>query len=85
MSKHPWRRYTNTFRCPPECPNRKPGCQDHCEQHARERLEYDERKKLELERKSIDGYIARKANYYRDRRVKSNKHLSSFGTPNGKT
>lgn len=34
----------NIFTCGSDCPNRKPGCHDHCEKYQKERAEYNRRK-----------------------------------------
>lgn len=84
MSNHPWRASTHMFKCPPECPDRKPGCQDHCEQHAKDMVKWEERRKLELDRRHLDNYVTERVVYYRDRKAKSAKHSALYKTPSNK-
>lgn len=58
-SNHPWRTKSRYFHCEPDCPRRKPGCQDHCEQHAQDRANYDADMATDREDKAVDGYVAR--------------------------
>lgn len=77
MSKHPWRAGFRMFNCPPKCPDRKPGCQDKCEQHIREKENWDELRRLESERKYIDNYVATRVTINRDLKAKANKASGS--------
>ena len=71
MSNHPWRRMTHIFTCEPDCPERKPGCQDHCEKYIREKAEHDKRVSIENTRNYLDSYTTRRIMCYRDRKAKS--------------
>lgn len=56
--------------CKPNCPDRKPACQDHCEFHAERKRIYAEKKAKAESGKKADQYVSEaKANNY-DRRVK---------------
>lgn len=61
-SNHPWRTKSRYFHCPPDCANRKPGCQDHCEQHAKDKAKYDADMATDREGRAVDGYVARAVN-----------------------
>lgn len=50
---------SRTFTCEPNCPTRRPGCQDHCEKHQAEKAAYEARK-AELRRDSdVRDYIVK--------------------------
>lgn len=78
MSNHPWRARNGTFNCPPDCENRKPGCQDHCEQHAKDKAKYEERKRVELQRTNVDDYVISKLAYNSNQQVLHAKHKRRF-------
>ena len=40
------------FNCPPNCPNRKPACQDHCPTYLEKRAEWDALMAAEKKRKA---------------------------------
>ena len=80
-SNHPWRTHNHDFTCEPKCPNRKPGCQDHCEKHNRERAEHMRKKKILDEKKHIDEYTFKQISDHRDaeaKRVKQSKPAANF-------
>ena len=46
--------------CIPNCPERRPGCQDHCEYHRKKKAENERRKEFKRKREILDSYeIAR--------------------------
>lgn len=45
------------FDCPPNCPERKPACQDHCERYAEKRALHDELMAKEKQRRDVENYI----------------------------
>ena len=45
------------FTCEPDCANRRPGCQDHCEKHKREKAAWDERRAILQREASITNYV----------------------------
>ena len=68
MSKHPWRTASHGFSCPPDCPKRKPGCQDHCEQHAKDKEKWAANKRKQFIEVGLDRYAAERMNRYRNKR-----------------
>ncbi len=70
MSNHPWRENSRMFSCTPNCPKRKPGCQDHCEQHAKDKANYNKRKKIAQLESSLDDYVRLQVMNSRDKRNK---------------
>lgn len=57
---HPWRPKNGIFKCPPDCPRRKPGCQDRCEQHKEQKAKHNERVSIsEGERAARDYTVMR--------------------------
>ena len=53
------------FNCPPDCPKRKPGCQDHCKTYLDKRAELDalnaaERKRKEAATLTIEAITRKK-------------------------
>ena len=70
MPNHPWRQRSHIFTCEPDCMNRKPGCQDHCEKHLREKAEWDKRKAVSDRRTHLDYYISKRVAYYKDIQAK---------------
>lgn len=80
-SNHPWRTPNHDFSCEPNCPKRKPGCQDHCEKHQRELAEHLRKKRILDEKKHIDGYASKLIYENRDaeaKRVKRPKPAANF-------
>ena len=68
----------SVFTCEPNCPERRPGCQDHCEKHQRELAEHLRLKALERQRREVDCYISdNKAKKY-NARVKSKKGFVGY-------
>lgn len=57
-TNHPWRTKSREFTCEPDCPKRKPACQDHCEKHQREKAEHERKKRIYDEQRHIDGYAS---------------------------
>jgi hypothetical protein len=58
-NNHPWRTNSRYFNCPPDCVDRKPGCQDHCEKHAASRQKYDADRAAARAERAVDEYFAR--------------------------
>lgn len=81
MSNHPWRRASYMFSCKPDCPKRKPGCQDHCEQHAKDRAKWDERAAIERRERTIDQYTNNLIRECKDTRARCNVHGLLKKTP----
>ena len=53
------------FDCKPDCPERKPGCHDHCERYQKKRAQLDawnaaERKRKEAAVPTIDTLVKKK-------------------------
>ena len=80
MSNHPWRARNGRFNCPPNCENRKPGCQDRCEQYAKDKARDAERKRAESQRTSVDEYIVSKLAYNSTQQVLHSKRKRRFQT-----
>lgn len=62
--------------CEPNCPRRKPGCQDHCGYHAERKRIYEERKKQVSTYKEANRYTHDTMAKNFDRRIKRQR---SFG------
>lgn len=71
MSNHPWRSGRRMFDCGADCPNRKPGCQDHCEKYARDKAKWDERMATERQQAMLNQYVTKRTGYYRDKQARS--------------
>lgn len=84
MSNHPWRTNKVYFNCPPNCPNRKPGCQDHCERYAKDRAIYNEHKRIERDRKKLDHYVCAKLAQNKEEQLHREKHKRTFRSPSHK-
>lgn len=67
------------FHCPPNCPDRKPACQDHCPIHAKDKAEYEKLKAAEYKKKLVDYYVTDRIANDHDARTKKKK---SFGKSN---
>ena len=74
---HPWRT-RNSFTCPPNCPERKPACQDHCEHHLREKAEHNRKMEAVRLEKQIDSYAAEGIRTCRDIKAKRAKHKGKY-------
>lgn len=74
MSNHPWRERRRMFNCPPNCPKRKPGCQDHCDIYAKDRAEWDKHRATERVQENLDIYTNKRMARYMDRMARSDKH-----------
>lgn len=62
--------------CEPDCPRRKPGCQDHCEFHAERKRIYEERKaQLNVGKEAAHYTHEAKAKNF-DRRIKRERSFS---------
>lgn len=68
----------SVFTCEPNCPRRRPGCQDHCEKHQRERAEHLRLKAIARRNRDVDCYISDNKAKKFNARVKSKK--VSLGT-----
>ena len=70
------------FNCPPDCPERKPGCQDHCRTYLDKKEEWDalkaaERKRKEAATLTIENIVRKKDVQARIRRnIPSHKRKS---------
>ena len=67
------------FHCPPNCPKRKPACQDTCPIHIEDKKNWNALKAKERQRKEIDYYVAERMANDVDAR---NKIQKSFGKSN---
>lgn len=65
------------FNCPPDCPKRKPGCQDHCDTYLTAKVKHDARKKEYYGDRDIRQYIAEKNCKARDIDAKHRKDSRS--------
>lgn len=74
MSEHPWRNNRRTFTCPPECPNRKPACQDHCERYARDKARHNEHMEAKRQQQNLNNYVMGIISSCKDASAKNNKH-----------
>lgn len=64
------------FTCPPNCPDRKPACQDHCETYARDKARHDEYRAKEQRKHEVDQYVITAHAKKLDDREKSRKAFS---------
>ena len=74
MANHPWKTSSRIFSCPPNCPERKPACQAHCERHIREKALYERLRDAQNLEKHIDGYTAHAVTMNRDETAKRSKN-----------
>ena len=58
MSNTPWRTGNRYFNCEPNCPNRKPGCQDHCKKHIEEKARWEQVKAAKRQHEEVKHYTA---------------------------
>ena len=65
------------FHCEPNCPRRKPGCQDHCKQHQDSKALHEARKKEYYGDAQVQQYMAARGIKARDIYVKNKKHSKS--------
>ena len=61
------------FKCEPDCPKRKPGCQDHCDTYLTAKAKHDARKKEYYGDQNIRQYMAEKNARARDITAKHRK------------
>lgn len=65
------------FHCEPNCPRRKPGCQDHCETHQGDKARHEARKKEYYGDTQLKQYLAEKNAKARDIYAKHKKESKS--------
>ena len=61
------------FKCDPDCPKRKPGCQDHCSTYLTAKAKHDARKKEYYGDMYLRQYLAEKNAKARDVNAKQRK------------
>lgn len=66
------------FSCEPNCPKRKPGCQDSCKRHQEQRARYDARKKEYYGDSGLRQYFAERREKAKDIYVKQKKNSKSY-------
>lgn len=71
-------RSRSVFTCPPNCPDRKPACQDHCERYARDKAKHEEIKAAEQKYRDVGQYIVSARAKKFDARVKSRKGFAGY-------
>ena len=77
-NSHPWRRVRRVFPCTPDCPERVPGCHDHCERYIRAKEKHDQEKAEARRIKHIDDYSITVMLDNRDISAKRAKHNKSY-------
>ena len=61
------------FDCLPDCPERKPGCSDHCERYKKRRAAFDKRKREVYGNPEVRQYMFERGENIRDRAAKKRK------------
>ena len=71
-------RYRTVFDCPPNCPDRKPGCQDRCKTHAEQKARYEALKAAERGKVEAGRYVSEQVGKSRDAAVKRQQKYSLY-------
>lgn len=72
---------SRNFPCTKDCPERYPGCHDHCDKYKTARAKYDERMAKERLDRHIDNYqngMVRKIKDYKAKSRKSRKGVTKL-------
>lgn len=67
MANRMWNNTRYFFDCKPDCEERKPGCQDHCERYLAKRAQLDEMNRQKRLKYEASAYICESVEKKRDR------------------